>query len=72
MNINYQLVESVKRHQIWNPGNFTKPLALNVLIQTQSYIKLLPWTPKNIKLKRTVVKSSTRTIKTRHGTISCN
>ena len=40
----------------------TKSQALNMLIQTQSQIKLLPWSPKNTRLKRTVVKSLTITI----------
>ena len=40
----------------------TKSQALNMLIQTQSQIKLLSWSPKNTRLKRTVVKSLTITI----------
>ena len=36
MNVNYQFRETLKRHQISKPGNFTKPQAVNMLIQTQS------------------------------------
>ena len=36
MNVNYQFVESLKRHQASKPENFTKLQALNTLIQTQS------------------------------------
>ena len=71
-NVNYQFLESVKRHKTSKPGNCTKLQALNMLIQTRSKIKLLPWSPKNTRLKTAVTKSLTRKITRKYGTISCN
>ena len=36
MNVKYQFVESLKRHQISKSENYTKSQVLNMLIQTQS------------------------------------
>ena len=56
MNVNYQFAESLKRHQISKPENFTKSQALNMLTQTQSLIRLFPRSLKNIKVKKNCCK----------------
>ena len=72
MNVKYQFLETLKCDQILKPENFTKSQTLNMLIQTQSQMKLVQWGLKNKKLRRTVVKSLTRTITKKYVTISCN